>query len=369
MQDQVDYQGSQGQSSERSDAQHLQLDTCAGGCHPNPCSVPVLRPITGVSQAGLQGQVAHEGSQRQRCNSGGVHRGGHANVCCGSSCPQQGNARCKAGRDGASGLCPCAEAVPRGRDAQLDEHEPICVDRRQAVGGRPITLTQAAWRIGARVIAQSLRQWIEKWAGPWDQGGIGARSVEGALYQLQAALRRGARRVLLLDVAAYFDSISSQLVSKTLEHLGAPTELAPLLCSFYQQALRIFSFDGMLSNKWRQTCLGIPQGCPLSPCVAAAIAHTWAAYIRAGCPSVGITAFMDDRTCWLEPNSIADLHTAVERSNAVDRAFGFELSPEKCVVASLSDDVDALAFAQSQGFKNSTCMELLGVRLQFNGCG
>ena len=94
----------------------------------------------------------------------------------------------------------------------------------------------------ARVIAQSLR------------GGIGARSVEGALYQLQAALRRG----LLLDVAAYFDSISSQLVTKTLEHLGAPVRLAPLLNSFYQQALRTFSFDGMLSKKWSKTCLGIP---------------------------------------------------------------------------------------------------------------
>ena len=194
--------------------------------------------------------------------------------------------------------------------------------------------------------------------------------MEGALYQLQAALRRGARRVLLLDVAAYFDSISSQLVTKTLEHLGAPLRLAPLLCSFYQQALRIFSFDGMLSNKWRKTCLGIPQGCPLSPCVAAAIAHIWAAYIRAGCPSVGITAFMDDRTCWLEPNAgVADLHIAVERSNAVDQAFGFELSPEKCVVASLPDDKEAMAFARCQGFKSQTCMELLGVRLQFSGCG
>ena len=246
----------------------------------------------------------------------------------------------------------------------------VLIRKQDGAKTRPITLTQAAWRIGARVIAQSLQQWTDKWAAPWDQGGIGARSVEGALYQLQAALRRGVRRVLLLDVAAYFDSISSQLVTKTLEHLGAPLGLAPLLCSCYQQALRIFSFDGMLANRWRKTCLGIPQGCPLSPCVAAAIAHIWAAYVRAGCPSVGITAFMDDRTCWLEPNaSIADLHTAVERSNAVDRAFGFELSPEKCVVASLSDDVDALAFAQSQGFKNSTCMELLGVRLQFNGCG
>ena len=36
----------------------------------------------------------------------------------------------------------------------------------------------------ARVIAQSLRQWTEKWADFWNQGGIGARSVEGALYRL-----------------------------------------------------------------------------------------------------------------------------------------------------------------------------------------
>ena len=131
----------------------------------------------------------------------------------------------------------------------------VLIRKQDGAKTRPITLTQAAWRIGARVIAQSLRQWTEKWADSWDQGGIGARSAEGALYQLQAALRRGARRVLLLDVAACLGSISSQLVTKTLEHLGAPVRLAPLLNSFYQQALRIFSFDGMLSKKWNKTCL------------------------------------------------------------------------------------------------------------------
>ena len=72
---------------------------------------------------------------------------------------------------------------------------------------------------------------------------------------------------------------------------------------------------------------------------------------------------MDDRTCWLEPNaSVAELHTAV-------RAFGFERSPDKCVVASFADDKEALAFAHRQGFKCDKCIELLGVRLQFSGCG
>ena len=246
----------------------------------------------------------------------------------------------------------------------------VLIRKQGGAKTRPITLTQAAWRIGARVIAQSLHRWTDQWADTWDQGGIGSRSVEGALYQLQAALRRGTRRVLLLDVAAYFDSISSQLVTKTLDHLGAPVRLAPLLTSFYQQALRVFSFDGMLSRKWSRTCLGIPQGCPLSPCVAAAVAHTWAAYIREGCPSVGITAFMDDRTCWLEPNaSLTELQTAIDRSNAVDEAFGFALSPDKCVVAAFGDDEDARTFASRQGFKCQTCIELLGVRLQFTGCG
>ena len=246
----------------------------------------------------------------------------------------------------------------------------VLIRKQDGAKTRPITLTQAAWRIGARVIAKSLRQWTDKWADTWDQGGIGARSVEGALYQLQAALRRGTRRVLLLDVAAYFDSISTQLVSRTLEHLGAPVRLAPLLESFYRQAMRIFSFDGMITRKWCRPCLGIPQGCPLSPCVAAAIAHTWAAYIRAGCPTVGIAAFMDDRTCWLEPDaSMAELHKAVERSSEVDRAFGFDLSPDKCVVASFADDEDACMFAHQQGFKCQADIELLGVRLQFSGSG
>ena len=80
---------------------------------------------------------------------------------------------------------------------------------------------------------------------------------------------------------------------------------------------------------------------------------------------------MDDRTCWLEPNaSVAELHTAVARSNAVDRAFGFELSPDKCVVASFADDKEALAFAHCQGFKCdalsywvSNCSSVVAARL------
>ena len=104
-----------------------------------------------------------------------------------------------------------------------------------------------------------------------------------------------------MDASAYFDSISHVTLRRTLEHARFPPQLLDLLCNFYSHSERIFNFSGACSNQWTKTSIGIPQGCPLSPMLSAAIARVWRCYCTGsqGQGKVSALAYIDDRTIWL----------------------------------------------------------------------
>ncbi|CAE7345467.1 unnamed protein product [Symbiodinium sp. CCMP2592] len=83
---------------------------------------------------------------------------------------------------------------------------------------------------------------------PSDAGGIPGTSVPGALLQLNAAMRGGARVAVQQDIPGFFDAIQFEALEVLLSHLKAPAFLWPLLRAFYMRASRIIQFDGAYSD-------------------------------------------------------------------------------------------------------------------------
>ena len=233
---------------------------------------------------------------------------------------------------------------------------------------RPITLLNAVWRAGARCLQRQLRPWVESWRDHGDVGGVFDMSVQSALMQVQQAFRRRASHFLQMDVSAYFDTINHITLRRTLEHLRFPSDLLELL-SFYTQSQRIFSMSGVLSDQWTDVTTGIPQGCPLSPVLSAAIAHVWRCYCTGGPVQGQVSgiAYIDDRSLWLhEKCDIEALRTAASRSAHFDHAYGFSLSLDKCSLTARRPCAASHAFARELQFKETGCLEILGVRACFD---
>ena len=235
---------------------------------------------------------------------------------------------------------------------------------------RPITLTQITWRIGAKIVAQALREWAPEWASESDHGGLPGRSISDVLFQVQAALRRGSNTAVLMDVTGYFDAMNAQTMKKVFTHLGAPVQLALLLESFYTGARRYFCFEGSFDPECHVVHSGLAQGCPLSPIAAAALSHCWSAYIKSSCCHVNVQIFMDDRTLLLGPEgSCQDLDQALRASATFEAAFSLSLSPDKCFIASSHPTEQSLQLAARWDFLTCSTLDLLGVRFEFDGKG
>ncbi|CAE7226914.1 unnamed protein product [Symbiodinium sp. CCMP2592] len=189
-------------------------------------------------------------------------------------------------------------------------------------GFRPLTISQAVWRAGARILNAQLSDWIGSWSSPSDAGGIPGTSVSGALLQLNAAMRGGANVAVQQDIAGFFDAIQFEALEVLLSHLKAPPFLWPLLKAFYTRASRIVQLDGLV--------------------------------------------YLDDRSFWTFSADLGDLEHAIRRSDRFDATCGLEISLPKCAIVAPEGHVEASALAARFNYQFSQTLEVLGVTVSFN---
>ena len=217
---------------------------------------------------------------------------------------------------------------------------------------------------------QQLADWCNSWCSRHDAGGIVGTSTDKALQQLLSCIDKGSRVAVQQDVAGFFDSLDPAHVVLVLQHLRAPEPLVNLIRSTCRRSSRLFALQGALGSDWRSPGRGLPQGCLLSPTVAAAVSHVWAAFVlRADTqtPSqVDGYAYVDDRCIMLCPNSpLEALRGALSRSDRFDAAFGLNVSLQKCAVVGPSHDLEVQAFARERGYQHLQHLESLRIVIEF----
>lgn len=189
-----------------------------------------------------------------------------------------------------------------------------------ALGFRPLSILNVAWRIGAKYVNRALRSWILRWASHECVGGVPGGSVPAARIRLARGLFSGNIVLIGQDLRKFFDSIAVPHLAIVLEQRGAPRPLISLVESF---------FTG--NRRWRALahCQPWVQGCPLSPTLAAAIMSLWCK--QTSSDNVRCVAYIDDRCMWGEDP--AALLLATHRSNIFDNSFGFQCAAAKCQLA------------------------------------
>ena len=229
---------------------------------------------------------------------------------------------------------------------------------------RPIALSSVLWRIGARCVARKLRQWSELWLDHCTLGSAAGRAVTDAHCRVHMAWNDGCRAFIQQDLTAFFDSLSVPAVVMVLNRLGAPTALKTLLTSFYHDARRIFRVGGVWDTGWFEPTRGLLQGCPLSPVVALAVGCIWSRFCQV--PGAQNLIYVDDRMIWPDhsmPDPVAAVSLALHKSDIYDAAFNFTCKPSKCGVAAALDDHSLDVIAERRGYKRTSHLDILGVRL------
>lgn len=237
---------------------------------------------------------------------------------------------------------------------------------------RPISILPFIWRCGAKLLNQQLSVWTASWRCHFDSGGIAGTSSDTALQQLSRELRMGAQLAVQQDVSSFFDSLEYRLTARMLRHLRAPERLVALFENYCTRSSRLFSLQGALGREWVKPERGLPQGCPLSPVIAAAVSHCWAAYLLASenpctAPVTG-HAYVDDRCLLLRAGApVRHLRDALARSDAFDLACKLTLSLKKCAVVASTDNVEAASLARDLRYQRTQVLEVLGVEVPFDG--
>ena len=232
---------------------------------------------------------------------------------------------------------------------------------------RPITVLPVIWRAGAQLLNRWLASWALSWRGSFDCGGLPGSSVASALQMLQHELHQGCRLAIQQDVSGYFDCLEHELTCAVLRHLRAPEPFVALFEYVCSSSTRIFCLQGAWSETWIHPRRGLPQGCPLSPLVSAAMTHAWACWVFGSSVSpqspINGLGYIDDRLLLLRANhEITALRSAVSRSGQFDRAFGLEVSLKKCAVVAACNDCEARQLAASLDYQFNQTIQTLGVQ-------
>jgi RNA-directed DNA polymerase len=138
---------------------------------------------------------------------------------------------------------------------------------------RPLGIPNVADRIIQQAIAQQLAPYFEREFSDHSYGFRPGRNAHQAVKQVREYIRARHRIVVDIDLAAFFDSVSHDVLMRLVAKRIRDKRVLRLI----GRCLRA----GVMENgQWQATPQGVPQGGPLSPLLANVVLHELDAYLH-----------------------------------------------------------------------------------------
>lgn len=134
---------------------------------------------------------------------------------------------------------------------------------------RPITLTNSAYKIFTKCLANRLTDIVEKRIGPHQTGFVQGRDIRENILTAQSLIEHYKTNnqkiaLLLLDWEKAFDRVDHRSLIKILKHLDFPPTILNAIKAIYRNSWAAIKINNKVSQQFKINS-GVKQGCPLSP--------------------------------------------------------------------------------------------------------
>ena len=139
---------------------------------------------------------------------------------------------------------------------------------------RPLGIPNIADRVIQQAIAQVLGPMFESQFSDYSFGFRPGRNAHQAVKQVREYFRQGYKKVVDIDLAAYFDSVNHDVLMRLVAQRVQDKRVLRLIGRYLRAGVEV---DGVK----HPTPLGVPQGGPLSPLLANIVLHELDRYLEA----------------------------------------------------------------------------------------
>ena len=200
---------------------------------------------------------------------------------------------------------------------------------------RPIAIESIFWRIASAAWFKRMEtaDWVANWAPREAHGGIGRKSVYGALRAMDHGFAQGSI-LISLDFAQAFDRVIPSLALQCLQALGMPKEMVQACSHIWCHQLRWLQLRRFVAPSPVSVDMSLPQGDSLSPVALVALLVAPTLALRRQVPQATMATYMDDRNIlvksaqkasevvvfWREAASVLGLKENEEKLKVVPRS-------------------------------------------------
>lgn len=243
-----------------------------------------------------------------------------------------------------TGSAPAYFAQLRWSPVYKKAHDNLCKAHRM------LAVTNAVYRVWARLLHSRLQEWQVKWIHPCQYGFRKGAKVALPLFVLSTIIRSALKvkwplHLAYIDIEGAYDNVYRQHLWCVLERLGVPALLMSLLQSMYSSC---WGYVDTPTGKTDPISVpkGLMQGCPLSPLLFNAclmplfqVLTTVALHDQQRVPflhSLGISALAWADDILLIAASPVDLQRLLDTTGIWLESVGLRISDTKCKIMSIS---------------------------------
>ena len=225
-------------------------------------------------------------------------------------------------------------------------HKGNDLPRDELSNWRPITLTNADYKIVAKVLARRLNCVIDKLISEDQVGYLKGRSASSIIRTIDDTINYlnntgKAGFLLAMDYSKAFDTISRKFMLESLQVFGFGPELIRWITTLMTNTESSINHGGWITERFKVNS-GIRQGCPLSPLIFILAAELFALKVRSS-DIVGIELpnplrepypvhlkckqLADDTSLFLKDSN--DITKAAQMINVFSKISGLKLNKQK----------------------------------------